>query len=578
VADETREVGIVLTIRDAASRSLAAVGKAAKGVRKGVNKIGPAGTSALKGLGFAAVALNQGLELAKKGMELFRAAVLDTIEASMQFRAENDPIVKWFERVKKEGNLVRARIGDAMIPIFKAFTDTISQTSGRLSEYIRANRELIATKVGEWLKGPVASGIEIVMKGVGLVAKMWLGWKAVFLTLKIAFNEFSIFVIDQIKSLVKSLVGVTRVFPSIRKQLKDSYEQWAILGEVSADASKQAKDELAKLPGELNALDKAVESGTKTAVKFVNDVGDATIKNAKTMTEAQELTREEMQKTADKAKELIALQTEAINKHRDARIAAIDAAMARELAQAQLLDQQEQAHMAKQAEAAEAAKQRMLEQQQAAAETAQAIGETMGTAITGLATGTLTFRDVFKDVVAQVIAKITEMTIAAITANAANAASGAAASQAPIPVVGPALGIAAAGAMSAFVLAMANQFAKGGEVSGGVPGKDSVIAALTPGERVLTVEQNRMFKNLARSVGRPATGKSVGDMPAFANGGEVQTRTQASSAQGVQVNFSVNALTLPSAQQRKRLLTDLARDFEGAIRDGIIKIPQGARV
>ena len=44
-------------------------------------------------------------------------------------------------------------------------------------------------------------------------------------------------------------------------------------------------------------------------------------------------------------------------------------------------------------------------------------------------------------------------------------------------------------------------YADGGLVSGGVPGRDSVLAALTPGERVLTVQQNRTFDNMTASMG-----------------------------------------------------------------------------
>lgn len=44
-------------------------------------------------------------------------------------------------------------------------------------------------------------------------------------------------------------------------------------------------------------------------------------------------------------------------------------------------------------------------------------------------------------------------------------------------------------------------YADGGLVTGGVPGRDSVLAALTPGERVLTVQQNRTFDNMTASMG-----------------------------------------------------------------------------
>ncbi len=52
---------------------------------------------------------------------------------------------------------------------------------------------------------------------------------------------------------------------------------------------------------------------------------------------------------------------------------------------------------------------------------------------------------------------------------------------------------------------------KGGEVQGGVPGKDSVPALLMPGERVLTTAQNRLWKLEQRSGrGRPGVTAAMG--------------------------------------------------------------------
>ncbi len=80
---------------------------------------------------------------------------------------------------------------------------------------------------------------------------------------------------------------------------------------------------------------------------------------------------------------------------------------------------------------------------------------------------------------------------AALAQNVISTAQGATsayASLAPIPFVGPALGIAAAGALIAFgVERSANILAAntGGLVTGGIPGLDSVPAMLTPGELVV---------------------------------------------------------------------------------------------
>jgi hypothetical protein len=80
---------------------------------------------------------------------------------------------------------------------------------------------------------------------------------------------------------------------------------------------------------------------------------------------------------------------------------------------------------------------------------------------------------------------------AALAQNVISTAQGATsayASLAPIPFVGPALGIAAAGALIAFGAERASNILaanQGGIVTGGVPGIDSVPALLTPGELVV---------------------------------------------------------------------------------------------
>ena len=53
------------------------------------------------------------------------------------------------------------------------------------------------------------------------------------------------------------------------------------------------------------------------------------------------------------------------------------------------------------------------------------------------------------------------------------------------------------------------EMSQGGEVTGGIPGRDSVPALLMPGERVLTVEENQKWKQWQRSSGNSATGDEL---------------------------------------------------------------------
>jgi hypothetical protein len=81
-------------------------------------------------------------------------------------------------------------------------------------------------------------------------------------------------------------------------------------------------------------------------------------------------------------------------------------------------------------------------------------GQTLGDALGGLITGTMTLGQVFAQVGQQIIQQLVSIAIQAVTANAASAAAGAASSQSAIPIVGPALGIAAMGAMLSAVLGL----------------------------------------------------------------------------------------------------------------------------
>lgn len=100
-----------------------------------------------------------------------------------------------------------------------------------------------------------------------------------------------------------------------------------------------------------------------------------------------------------------------------------------------------------------------------------------------------------------------------IMAAASGAAAQAAFATAGIPIIGPVLATTAAAVMFAFVKKYMKhvrgadggeiqRFAAGGDVHGGLPGRDSVHGLLMPGERVLTVHENHALKTLARSVSR----------------------------------------------------------------------------
>lgn len=102
--------------------------------------------------------------------------------------------------------------------------------------------------------------------------------------------------------------------------------------------------------------------------------------------------------------------------------------------------------------------------------------------------------------------------LAQIAISTAQGAISAYASLAPIPFVGPALGIVAAAALTAFGIERATTVmaaADGGMITGGVPGKDSVPALLMPGELVTPAKN---FEEVVGAVRAQRTGDSGGAM------------------------------------------------------------------
>ena len=97
--------------------------------------------------------------------------MIDTVQASLEFRKKNDPVVKQFEQMKKNAQLLRAALGDVLIPVIQAVAAAFQSVDGSLLGWIRSNRKLIASKIVEFLgkaaiiltKG-IAAGVLIVSK------------------------------------------------------------------------------------------------------------------------------------------------------------------------------------------------------------------------------------------------------------------------------------------------------------------------------------------------------------------------------------------------------------------------------
>lgn len=126
----------------------------------------------------------------------------------------------------------------------------------------------------------------------------------------------------------------------------------------------------------------------------------------------------------------------------------------------------------------------------------------------------------------------------------------------PIPFIGPALGIAAAGAMIAFGVEQASRVtsaAKGGVITGGVPGVDSVPALLMPGELV-TPSQN--FEEVVNAVARDRIARGEGD--SNQSGARVEAAREVTVT--VAIDLSNEASRVLTVQQNEDRALGIARE------------------
>lgn len=171
--------------------------------------------------------------------------------------------------------------------------------------------------------------------------------------------------------------------------------------------------------------------------------------------------------------------------------------------------------------------------QQTAALLVNSFGDAFGSMINGSKSADRAFGDMFANLGKMVLAQAATYVVAKGIETAANlaagetkvavdtstAASGAMSAHSNIPFVGIAIGLAAAAAIIAAILAF-KKFSKGGLVTGGEQGRDSVPALLEPGEVVLPVS---VVQSISRIMGKSPSARSPG-VPggvAMATGGMV---------------------------------------------------------
>jgi len=474
-------------------------------------------------------------------------AILDTVTAALEFRDKNDPVIKQFEEMKRSVELLRARLGDALIPVIQAVAVALGPVIEGLSEWLGENRKLIASGILRFLIG-FAKVLNTAIGGaILLVAKAWTGWQLLINATKLSLAAFAAVALKSVEAILGGFRAVAELAgqEGLAQQIGEAETAVGSLGESFRETAAEAVDEMFKVQGAYDDLEKKVEDVTKTINEVANEAwvrGQEIIQDSIAGTTR---TLEEQEAAAAKAAEAAAERARAAQELADARA---KAEQERLRAETKAFEEAEKAKLAAAAEQM-AARQAMAER----------VGDTFRRLTETIVQGYIDQQGAGEEA-AEETRKATIMAVLdIITAFAAEAAAAIFAKTIEAlgfpagPIAGAALGAATAAAILALKAGVAASFAEGGFVRGGVPGRDTVPILAQEGEFVMSQSDVRGFRKFASKI----LGASSGNQLADVSRGVDQARTQAGNL--IEKTTIVNRMWFPARVEESRMSIRQAR-------------------
>jgi len=494
------EISMVVKLKDAASAGLSRLSSIAKGFGNGIKASLSGAFSALKAIPGAFTPINQGLEIAKKGLEFIKLGYESLIAPALEWRSQSDQQAKDFKKLQNTFQEIATLIGDILIPVVLGIADAYRDTIKEAMGFLKTNKELIASGIAEWLVKIGQFLVNVVAKGIIYVTRIWSGWVELINTIKfLAASFFSMYM----EYLDKVLSGIQKVAEFMgQKGLAAGIAQArGAIQNLGKSADEAGDGYIKKVHEQIRAQDE-MEAGINRVAETVNK-GFGKIVPA-----VMKRVREEIHKVNPAAKEAydaaLAHANESLRKQRlayeyQAQIRQYH--MDREMENLERLAEMEELHKQKVMEIADeigvftgsiadgitevmaAARQENADIFESIKQGLKTVGKTFATEILNMAE---------KYVKAKIMEAAAEKASATgkVTAKAASAAAGAAESQSSIPILGPALAIAASVAMFALVKGFIQGFASGGVVKG-VGDTDSVLIKAMPNELYLDKKASR---------------------------------------------------------------------------------------
>lgn len=509
------------------------------------------------GFGAAAksvISFNQALGLARKALRLFNVASDATVGAALKLRSKFDPMKQQLEAFDKTTTKLGASIGNVFVPVLAAMAQAFGPIIAGITKWVESNRKLISVGLIKFL-GAVA---DVMVSGVAMaivqVTRGFSGLQIIFEALKLGFTGFIELTTAGLAKVIGALETVARATgaDTLADKLGSAGEAVRGLSDSFAQTRIEAGNAITQIANDQIALEQQVgataEATRASIAKAIESAGKAAANDR-----AVQISLAEAQAaTFLKLEERIAAGKDAIRASNAQRLADLhEAEIEAEMARAEFIKGIQ-------------------------SDLFEGISGGFSSMIENMVSGNMTASESFRAFAKNAADSVVTAVEKIVTARAAEAAAGAAASKAAIPIVGPALAAAAMAAMFALVRGLlgklikgadggeVRRFARGGEVTGGIAGRDSVHGLLMPGERVLTVRENHALKTLATGLTR---GRILsGGFRAQAGGEAV---AGAAPGANITITASVNNPEEMTDSQVKRWLMRIGKQAEDLHRDGL---------
>lgn len=257
--------------------ALAKTKEAATDTAEALKDAGENGAQAFSATGAAVVALNEGIELARQGIAFYDATIGDAIDTALRFRKEGDESRATFEKLNRESELLKARIGDALIPVILGLREAFIQSRGSMHELIGANQQLIGSRLIDWIQAVGRGLIKGIAIPIELVAKAWIGWQLIIQQVKVFALEFVNSFRGEIAELLGQIADLAKFagFDDVARKIAKVQKDLSA-GIVTQEALDDAKKGLDETVGKLGEVELRLEQLKNTAL----DVFDAGIAKA----------------------------------------------------------------------------------------------------------------------------------------------------------------------------------------------------------------------------------------------------------------------------------------------------------